>query len=388
MKEKINGVNLGGWLVLEKWMTPNVFYNVQADDEYYLPYDLSKEAYETRIMMHRNEFITEGDFLKIAADGFNMVRIPVPYFIFGDRQPYIGCVEELDKAFNWAKAYGLKILIDLHTAPMSQNGFDNGGLSGVCRWAQLPEEVEFELSVLERLAERYGHHEALFGIEAINEPITQKMWNEMNPAERFPARDSEMARQNQPIEIDFLFNWYNEVYNRIKSLLAEDKYIVFHDAFELHSWKEFFANRNFENVILDTHQYLMIAEQNNTEQSVDGYKQYLSNMKKEIEEVAQYVEVIVGEWCLFNSYAVGLDTKGGLNPTQVEFSDNRRLDKETLKEVYQELWKASLEAWNVSSGHFYWTYKLNIDTINSPDWYGWDAWDASRCVAHQWIVND
>lgn len=35
---------------------------------------------------------------------------------------------------------------------MSQNGFDNGGISGVCKWAQLPDEVEFVLSVLERLA--------------------------------------------------------------------------------------------------------------------------------------------------------------------------------------------------------------------------------------------
>lgn len=66
------------------------------------------------------------------------MRIPVPYFIFGDRAPFIGCIDELDKAFNWAEKYGLTILIDLRTAPMSQNGFDNGGISGVCKWAQLP----------------------------------------------------------------------------------------------------------------------------------------------------------------------------------------------------------------------------------------------------------
>ncbi len=23
----------------------------------------------------------------------------------------------------------------------------------------------------------------------------------------------------------------------------------------------------------------------------------------------------------------------------------------------------------------YWTYKLSIDTINEPAWYGWDSWD-------------
>lgn len=117
----------------------------------------------------------------------------MPYFIFGDRAPLIGCIDELDKAFNWAEKYGLTILIDLHTAPMSQNGFDNGGISGVCKWAQLPDEVEFVLSVLERLAKRYGHRRALMGIEIINEPNTTTSWPMMNVTERYKAVDPELA---------------------------------------------------------------------------------------------------------------------------------------------------------------------------------------------------
>lgn len=85
--------------------------------------------------MNRSEYITERDFVTIKRMGLESVRIPVPYFIFGDREPFIGCIEELDKAFNWAEKYGLTILIDLHTVPMSQNGFDNGGIGGVCKWA-------------------------------------------------------------------------------------------------------------------------------------------------------------------------------------------------------------------------------------------------------------
>ena len=149
---KVKGVNLGNWLVLEKWMSPSLFDGTTADDEYYLPTQLSKEVYEARIKIHRSEYITERDFTRIKSMGMDAVRIPVPYFIFGDREPFIGCIEELDKAFNWAEKYGLQILIDLHTAPDSQNGFDNGGISGVCKWSQQPDEVEFELTVLERLA--------------------------------------------------------------------------------------------------------------------------------------------------------------------------------------------------------------------------------------------
>ena len=128
----IKGVNLGNWLVLEKWMNPALFDGTTADDEYYLPTQLDPAVYEARIRTHRAEYINERDFATIKSWGLNSVRIPVPYFIFGDRAPFIGCIDELDKAFNWAEKYGLTILIDLHTAPMSQNGFDNGGISGVC----------------------------------------------------------------------------------------------------------------------------------------------------------------------------------------------------------------------------------------------------------------
>ena len=130
---KVKGVNLGNWLVLEKWMSPSLFDGTTAEDEYYLPTQLSKEVYEAKIKIHRSEYITERDFTRIKSMGMDAVRIPVPYFIFGDREPFIGCIEELDKAFNWAEKYGLQILIDLHTAPDSQNGFDNGGISGVCK---------------------------------------------------------------------------------------------------------------------------------------------------------------------------------------------------------------------------------------------------------------
>mgnify|MGYP000948849461 FL=1 len=107
----IKGVNLGNWLVLEKWMSPALFAGTTAEDEYYLPRQLSKEVYEARIQMHRAEYISERDFVTIKRMGMEVIRIPVPYFIFGDREPFIGCIKELDKAFAWAEKYGLQILI-------------------------------------------------------------------------------------------------------------------------------------------------------------------------------------------------------------------------------------------------------------------------------------
>jgi aryl-phospho-beta-D-glucosidase BglC (GH1 family) len=384
---KVNGVNLGNWLVLEKWMSPGLFDGTDAEDEYWLPRSLTKEVYEARIQIHRSEYITERDFVTIKSWGMDTIRIPVPYFIFGDREPFLGCINELDKAFNWAEKYGLKILIDLHTAPEGQNGFDNGGISGVCKWAQNPLEVEFVLTVLERLAKRYGTRSGLWGIEVLNEPATEAIWEFMNVQKRYPPKDEAMGKGSCGISISFIKQFYREAYKRIRAFMPEEKHVVFHDAFDLSGWKEFFENENFQNIVLDTHQYLMMAEMMGCGQNLNEYLDYIqTHFAKEIEKIQAYVPVICGEWCLFNSLACGWDTKGGQTVLNgVEGSDKEMKSAEEKKEIYQAVAKAQLEAWNKGSGHFYWSYKLLTDTVNTSGWSGWDSWDLGRCVDFGWF---
>lgn len=384
----IKGVNLGNWLVLEKWMSPALFAGTTAEDEYYLPTQLSKAVYEARIQIHRSEYISERDFATIKRMGMNAVRIPVPYFIFGDRPPFMGCIAELDKAFSWAEKYDLQILIDLHTVPMSQNGFDNGGLSGVCRWCQFPNEVEFVLNLLEKLAQRYGHRKGLLGIEPLNEPVTGEMWERMDVAHRYPAADQSLAQGSGPIPLNFLKQFYSDAYDRIRPHLDAGKLVVFHDGFQLKIWKEFLTQPKFENVVLDTHQYLMMAELEGCEQSVEGYLRYIEeHYQKEIAEVQAYIPVICGEWCIFNSYAVGMDTHGGQSTLNgMDFSGNREtFTPEEKKAIYTQIARAQLDAWARGSGSFYWSYKLLLDTVNEPSWIGWDSWDGGKCADLGWF---
>lgn len=385
---KVKGVNLGNWLVLEKWMNPALFEGTDADDEYYLPRRLSKEVYEARIKIHRSEYISERDFTRIASMGFDTVRMPVPYFCFGDRKPFLGCVEEMDKAFAWAEKYGLQILIDLHTAPGGHNGGDAGGICGVCKWSQMPEEVEFVYTVLERLATRYGNRPGLWGIEILNEPITQGAWELLNIPERFRPVDPEMAKGSKPNTIEFIRQFYLEAYRRIRKYLPEGKYVVFQDAFELKEWKDFMQGENYKNVVLDTHQYLVMAELLGCEQSIEGYLDYINNVfAKDIEEMQQYHDVICGEWCLFNSLTCGVDTKGGQSVLNgMGGSTEEHITPSQKKEIYTALAKAQIDAWNKGSGYFFWSYKLLTDTVNTPGWAGWDSWDLGRCVDLGWFL--
>jgi hypothetical protein len=65
---------------------------------------------------HWDSFVSINDFRKIASSGFNVVRIPVGYWSYLDLGgPYImGAAPYVDKAVQWARETGLKVIIDLH----------------------------------------------------------------------------------------------------------------------------------------------------------------------------------------------------------------------------------------------------------------------------------
>ena len=86
---------------------------------------LGKAEMEKRMQSHWSSWITAGDFSEMASIGINFVRIPIGYWsvtpLEGD--PYVqGAYEWLGKAVGWAADNGIKVMIDLHGAPGSQNG--------------------------------------------------------------------------------------------------------------------------------------------------------------------------------------------------------------------------------------------------------------------------
>ena len=66
---RINGVNLGGWLVLERWMTPGLFRASGEEDEIWLHRSTDPAELERLLRRHRDTYITEDDFRAISAHG-------------------------------------------------------------------------------------------------------------------------------------------------------------------------------------------------------------------------------------------------------------------------------------------------------------------------------
>ncbi|RCV31544.1 hypothetical protein SETIT_6G186500v2 [Setaria italica] len=142
--------------------------------DYQLANGYGPEQAKSVLTEHRKKFVSGSDFLFIAQNGINAVRIPVGWWIAYDPDPpapFIGgSLNALDRAFYWAQIYGLKCIIDLHAAPGSQNGMEHSASrDGSLDW---PSEANIQktLDVINFLAQRYADNPCLLGIELLNEP--------------------------------------------------------------------------------------------------------------------------------------------------------------------------------------------------------------------------
>lgn len=311
---KLRGVNLGSWLVAEKWMTPSVFRDTQASDEYTLCRALGDRAAE-RLNKHRETFITADDFQWIKARGLNAIRLPIGYWTFDAPTPFVSAERFVDFAFAQAQQNGLKVLLDLHGAPGSQNGWDHSGHSGTFGWHTSPENVKQTVNVLEALAKRYGKHPALWGLELLNEP-----------------------RWDVPMET--LKTFYQDAYKRIRPHLKPDTVVVIHDGFRPFEWKNFMTGPDYSNVVLDTHLYQAYTD-DDRKRTAQEHVTFALNRTKHLEEMSKQLPCLVGEWSLGTPPEVWR----GQSPFQIEVG----------KRGYGD---AQLLSYENTRGWFYWSYKL------------------------------
>lgn len=319
--EKIKGVNLGSWLVLEKWMVPHLFEDITLKEEGMLTLSPQTQQASDKLRQHYASFITERDFMKIKHMDLNLVRIPVPHTMF-HKESFVQ--EYLDKAFCWANKYGIKILIDLHTVPGGQNGFDNSCYYRQITWDQDNKNITESLGVIKKIIEKYGKNDALFGIEPMNEPLNQTM---------FQFFKQQYYKYSQPIKINTLKKYYLECYKLLQDYCPHVQ-LVIHDAFDLLGWHDFMVG--YKNVIIDTHLYLNFELMDKAEKSLDDYLQIIYHKYKEqIKEASKYHSILVGEWSLGNKI-------------------NNHQEREEINKI---LYQRQSEVFEISQGWIFWSYK-------------------------------
>lgn len=171
----IRGVNLGGWLVLEEWMDSDAFAGAFSNAVDQWTFDSIPGA-EEALTTHWSTYFTEDDINTIAATGINALRIPIGFWAYNNSgTPYIqGADAFLEQAIGWAKTAGMKVWVDCHGSPGSQNGFDNSGHEGAAEWQQ-SDNLARSIAVLQTMATKYGsleYADTVIGLQLVNEPIS------------------------------------------------------------------------------------------------------------------------------------------------------------------------------------------------------------------------
>ena len=332
---KLRGVNLGSWLILERWMTPDVYDGTDAQDEYSLCLGLGNQA-KSQLDRHREEFITADDFQWIRDHGLNAVRLPVGYWALEAPKPFVECSRFIDFALDQCQKNGLKLLLDLHGAPGSQNGWDHSGRSGPINWPKDPQNIKETLRVLESFAQKYGGHPALYGIELLNEPKPE-------------------------IPIEILQQFYMDGYSHIRKHAGPGVAVVIHDSFRPLVWKNFMKGPGYENVILDTHLYQCFDKQALSRSAFEQLAFALHRNTTLGQMQRDELPTLVGEWSL----SLPGRTMSGLSSLQVESVNRGYAD-------------AQLLTYEATRGWFFWSYKLH----GSSDWH------FRRCVERGWLPSN
>lgn len=258
-----HGVNLGGWFIPEKWMTPKLFDGLDVTDTAGL---FQSHEGRQRYSKHVRDFIQESDIIQLAENNVRLLRVPVAWWMIADEYAAIAenCQQRLDWLFNCAEENNLKILLDYHAARGSQNGKDHSGRNGAVEWKKYTNE---NLTYLTDIAQRYTESPTLWGIELLNEPVIKgNFWP--------------------------LYTFYQKAKKQLKTTLPASVHIIVHDGFipllftNIAPWRS--------STVLDMHLYEIAVKDG------ESVQQYFDRRDKlyvrQIQFYRRFQPIIIGEW--------------------------------------------------------------------------------------------
>ncbi|XP_074262981.1 putative glucan 1,3-beta-glucosidase A isoform X2 [Silene latifolia] len=270
----------GGW----DDNNPSVFVmtilNGSLHGEYQVTNGYGPDKAPQVMMDHWNTFIVEDDFRFISENGLNAVRIPVGWWIASDPtppKPFVGgSLAALDNAFIWAQKYGIKVIIDLHAAPGSQNGDEHSGSrDGSLEWGKTDQTIQQSVDAIEFLTARYAQNTQLYAVELINEP------------------------QSSGVALETLKDYYQAGYNAVRKHSSSAFVIMSNRLGGGVDPKELFRlASNLQLTVIDVHYYNLYSDMFNTmtpQQNIDYVNQNRSSDLSYI-TTSDGPLTFVGEW--------------------------------------------------------------------------------------------
>ncbi|WFD32612.1 glucan 1,3-beta-glucosidase [Malassezia sp. CBS 17886] len=379
-EKKVRGVGIGGWLVIEDFITPSIYE--EADDNRVIDewsfgkYTPQKKA--ERIMRdHIDSFITEDDFKEIADLGLNHVRVPFPYWGIktypGDPYIKVNQYAKLKEAAQWADNHGLKMMIELHTVPGGANPYDHGGHTNHSNWLDSDRDQGRTLDILGELASEFSKskYSAVTAISLVNEPVGDR-------GEIF----------------DFYKKGYHAVRDSEKS--GTDLLVVIGDAFQNPAENDYWHNKfqppNYQGVMVDTHIYRLF-DPDSIALTQDQRISYYCSMKSGIASANGHLWELVGEWSpTFTDCAPHLNGRfqgsryAGTFPgsTRRGSCDSKTGNANSFSDGYKALlkrnWEVQADVYEAGVGWIMWTWKTQHHTA--------DDWSYRAGVANGWIPRD
>lgn len=282
--EKVRGVGLGGWLVIESFIAPGVYEQTDDDrviDEWSFGHYTPRRKAERILRNHINNFITEDDFKEIKSYGLNHVRVPFPYWgirTYGD-DPYVKVnqYDKLKEAAHWASKHDLYMMIELHSVPGNANGYDHGGRINQTDWLGNDKNEERTRDILSTLAKEFSKDEYshVTGITLVNEPTGDR---------------------------DQVYAFYKSAYKSVRNPTGNKNtplMVVIGDAFQNPATNDYWSSKmnppRFQNVMVDTHVY-SIFDDNSVSQSLGQRIDYWCGLRDGFAKSSKHLYQIVGEW--------------------------------------------------------------------------------------------
>jgi glucan 1,3-beta-glucosidase len=392
-KMPIRGVNVGGWLNLEPFITPSFFSGYATRDGVVDEWTLTKKmgpiTAKQKLEEHYSSWIHESTFSEIQAAGFDHVRIPFGYWAVTtyDSDPYVAKVawRYMLRGMEYARKYGLRINLDLHGAPGSQNGWNHSGRQGEIAWLNGTDGTlngDRTIAIHKQLATffsqpRYKNLVTMYGL--VNEP--------------------------RMVELDSttVITWTSTAFSTVRAAGFEG-IVVFGDGFMgLDKWQG--QLQNLDDLLLDVHQYVIF----NVDQIVLNHRDKLefacggwtAQAKRSMNKATGFGPTLCGEWSqadtdcakYLNNVGVGSRWEGTLNMayTPGGSSDGNILDPTcpTGNNPRCSCEGANADPKDYSDGYKKWLLMFAEAQMHSfEQGWGWFYWTWKTEEAAQWSYRD